>query len=172
MATWKRSILFCAAIIMLVLSSCHKLYWQRNKIRIRQQHKKPSIEVRIKNKAPHIFNRGFTDELKAVCEEEFLRIGYIISQTDSPDYVAFVRVDMDSFPVTGVYVFGMGGPSSFWKPFRKEKVYAILFDYRIVGNRSNTVKWEEHNDIYYFDNAERNSRRSKNMVKYTIRYGK
>jgi hypothetical protein len=171
-ATRKCFFLLFTALLMLTLSACHKHYWQRNKIRIRQQQKKPSIEVRIRNKTPYIFNLTFTDELKTVCEQEFERMGYTIAQTDSPDYIAFIRVDMDSFPVTGVYVFGMGGPSSFWRPYRKEKVYAILFDYRIVNNRSTTVKWEERNDIYYFDNAERNSRRSKNMVKYTIRYGK
>lgn len=172
MANRKRFFQLSAGLLLIILSSCHQLYWQRNKIRIRQKQEKPSIEVRIKNKTPYIFNRAFSDELRKVCEEEFVRIGYTTEIKDTPDYIAFIKVDLDSFPVSGVYVFGMGGPSTFWRPYRKEKVYAILFDYRIINNRGTTVKWEEHNDIYYFDNIERNSRRSKNMVKYTIRYGK
>lgn len=162
-----------------MLFACHRIHWQRNKVRVRthaeasseQYVTKPSISIRVNNRSPYIFSPEFTDELKLICEKEFERLGYEPMQGDATDYLANIRIEIDSFPVTGVYVFGKGGPSSFWKPYRKEKVYAIVFDYELIDNKYKSIRWKESNDIYYFDDPERNTRRSKSMVKYTIRYG-
>ncbi|MCU0423680.1 MAG: hypothetical protein MUC81_12810 [Bacteroidia bacterium] len=163
-------ILFITLIIF-TLSACNKLYWHRSKVRVG---KKPiaSIQVKINNRAPHIFNSNFNTDLEKTCEKEFIKMGYTTSYKDTPDYIAFVTVSYDSFPTQGIYYYGLGGATLFTRHYRKEKVYAILFNYLIVHTKFKSTKWENKNDIFYFDNADRNSRRSINMVKYSIRYGK
>ncbi|MES2690713.1 MAG: hypothetical protein V4658_09940 [Bacteroidota bacterium] len=161
-----------AIILIAVLSSCQQIYWQRSKVRVRQPLRAPSIQVFVNNHRSPFFNETFNKDLKTICEKEFLRMGYCLNFKDTPDFTATVKIDMDSFSTKGYYVIGTGGPGFFWKHYRKDKVYAILFDYKISNTRNKKTKWEEKNDIYFFDNINRDSRRSINMVKYTIRYGK
>lgn len=161
-----------AIILITILSSCQQLYWQRNKVRVRQPAKPFSIQVFISNNKSPFFTETFNSDLKTICEDEFVRMGYCLKFKDTPDFTATVKIDMDSFATRGYYVIGTGGPGFFWKAYRKTRVYAILFDYKITNTRNKKTKWEEKNDIYFFDNVNRDSRRSKNMVKYTIRYGK
>jgi hypothetical protein len=157
-------------IAVLLLLGCHKRYWDR---RVGAPQKpRQSIRVVIDNKVPYVFKDGFTTVLKKTCEKEFEDMGYSTIYKDSPHFIANITIDMDSFPVKGVYVLGKGGPTYFWQAYKKTKVYALLFDYKISYLKGGAIKWEEHNDIYYFDDVFKNSRRANNMIKYTIRYGK
>lgn len=157
-------------VLFILISACHKRYWQRRVVHV--QRGKQSIKVVVDNKVSYVFKDGFNLALKKSCEKEFEKMGYSLIYKDSPDFVANIRINLDSFPVNGVYVLGKGGPTAFWQTYKKTKVYALLFDYKITYMKNNAIKWEEHNDIYYFDDVYRNSNRATNMIKYTIRYGK
>ena len=166
----KIAILF-TAITLITLSGCRRLYWQRDKVRAVNKTYQ-SMEVYIENKVPYIFNPDFDTKLKSTCKVEFERMGYTFSYKDTPDFVTVVKINMDSFATSGVYTFSAGGPTSFWKTYKRNNVRAILFDYKINNTKNKTVKWANQNDIFYFYDAYRNSQRSNNMIKYTIRYGK
>ena len=166
----KTGILLTATMLLLI-SSCQRVYWQRNKVRSGKK-KLPSMEVYIENKVPYIFTTDFTDKLKQTCQKEFKKMGFTLTYKDTPDFVTVVKINMDSFATSGVYTFGAGGPTSFWKTYKRNNVRAILFDYKITDTKFKNVKWTNQNDIYYFADAYRNSQRSSNMIKYTIRYGK
>lgn len=158
-------------VLLLLLSmGCQKRYWHRKVSYTKKATQ--SIMVVIDNKVPYVFRDDFNSTLKKTCEKEFESMGYSLVYKDSPDFVANVKIDMDSFSVNGVYVLGKGGPSFFWQAYKKTRVYALLFDYKISYVRNKAIKWEEHNDIYYFDDVYKNSSRANNMIKYTIRYGK
>lgn len=161
-----------AIVLVVTLCSCQQMYWQRSKVRVRQPARPLSIQVFITNNKSAFFTENFNKNLQTVCEKEFERMGYCLNFKDTPDFMATVKIDLDSFSTKGYYVVGTGGPSFFWKAYKKTRVYAILFDYKISNTRTRKTKWEEKNDIYFFDNMNRDSRRSTNMVKYTIRYGK
>lgn len=166
----KIAILF-TAITLITLSGCQRLYWQRDKVRAVNKTYQ-SMEVYIENKVPYIFNPDFDTKLKSTCKVEFERMGYTFIYKDTPDFVTVVKINMDSFATSGVYTFSAGGPTSFWKTYKRNNVRAILFDYKITNTKNKTVKWDNQNDIFYFYDAYRNSQRSNNMIKYTIRYGK
>lgn len=157
--------------LVLLTGSCRQLHWQRAKVRVRSTGKVYSVEVVIENKKPYLFKEGFNEKLKAVCGREFEKLGYTLKYKDKPDYIALIRIDMDSFSTSGYAVVGGGGPTSFWRPYRKDRVYALLFDYALTSTRFSTPKWVEKNDIYFFGDIDRDTRRSLNMIKYTIRYG-
>ncbi|MFN7313850.1 MAG: hypothetical protein ACK5UI_10255 [Bacteroidota bacterium] len=157
-------------IVCFSLIACKQQYWYRNKVKI-ERTVVQSIKVEIENKVPFIFNDRFERDLINDCEKEFIKMGYTTAFKDTPDYVATIQIGLDSFPVKGIYRFGMGGPSSFLRAYKKESVKAILFRYQLFNTRFQTFKWFEENDIYYFDDNDKNSRRSRNMIKYTIRYG-
>lgn len=157
--------------MLTMLLSCHQVYWQRNKVRVGKRLNQ-SIRVDIENKVPQIFNSSFNARLKETCEKEFVRMGYTLKYKEQPDFIATITIGMDSFNVEGIYTFHSAGITSFFRTYKKDNVRAILFNYNMVNTRYKTVKWQENNDIYYFDDTDRNSRRSNNMIKYTIRYGK
>jgi len=158
-------LIFCVLLI-----GCKQQYWYRNKVKIGRTAMQ-SVQVQIVNTVPFIFNNRFETDLIKDCEKEFIKMGYTTTFKDSPDYVATIHIGLDSFPVKGIYRFGMGGPSSFLRAYKKESVKAILFRYQLFNTRFRNIKWFEENDIYYFDDNDKNSRRSRNMIKYTIRYG-
>ncbi len=166
-----RNTLMILTIAVLLLLGCHQRYWQRKVVFVPQKATQ-SVRVIIDNKVPYVFKDDFNAVLKKTCEKEFERMGYSIIAKDSPSFIANIKIDMDSFPVNGVYVLGKGGPTYFWQAYKKTKVYALLFDYKISYLKGGAIKWEEHNDIYYFDDVFKNSKRANNMIKYTIRYGK
>ena len=166
-----KNAILLTAIILITLSGCQRLYWQRNKVRTGNKSYQ-SMEVYIENKVPYIFNLDFDAKLKNTCKTEFERMGYTFNYKDTPDFITVIKINMDSFATSGVYTFGAGGPTSFWKTYKRNNVRAILFDYTITSTKYNTVKWANKNDIFYFYDAYRNSQRSMNMIKYTIRYGK
>ncbi len=154
-----------------MLTACHQLYWQRNKVRVSPKHRTLTVDVRIINKVPGIFTADFDERLKSACNNEFERMGYKTFFKDSADLIAFVTIGLDSFTVKGTYALSQGR-ESFWQMYRRDHVKAILFDYRIMDRRSLLTKWSNQNDIYYFYDESKNSRRSINMIRYTIRYGK
>lgn len=166
-----RKLLLITSIFLLITLSCTQVYWQRNKVRSSGKQLNYSIAVEIKNTVPEIFNSTFNDLLKENCEKEFLRMGYKLTYKDKPDYLATITIKMDTFAVHGTYTYGQGN-RTFWRTYKKDQVKAILFDYQIFNIKLARTKWLEQNDIYYFDDIDRNARRSINMIKYTIRYGK
>jgi hypothetical protein len=154
-----------------MLFSCHQLYWQRNKVRVSPKHKTLTVDVQIINKVPEIFTTDFGERLKDACKNEFERMGYNTNFKDSADLVAFVTIGMDSFTVKGSYALSQGR-ESFWRMYKRDQVKAILFDYKIYDRKRLLTRWTNQNDIYYFSDEARNTRRSINMIRYTIRYGK
>lgn len=158
-------------ILALTLTNCGRLYWQRNKVRSTGKNLNRSMGVQIDNRVPHIFTNDFEEQLKEECTKEFIRMGYKINYTDSPDYWCFVKINLDSFKVSGVYAFSSARLIT-WRTIEKAKVYSIMFDYQIKHAKTHRNKWVGQNDIYYFDNIYRNTKRSINMIKYSIRYGK
>lgn len=166
-----KKLLLLASIILLTTLSCRQVYWQRNKVRSSGKQLNYSIAVEIKNTVPEIFNPNFNQSLKENCEKEFLRMGYKLTYKDKPDYLATITISMDTFSINGTYTFGQG-PRTIWQTYKRDKVKAILFDYQIFNIKLARTKWLEQNDIYYFDDVDRNAKRSINMIKYTIRYGK
>ena len=134
----KIAILF-TAITLITLSGCQRLYWQRDKVRAVNKTYQ-SMEVYIENKVPYIFNPDFDTKLKSTCKVEFERMGYTFSYKDTPDFVTVVKINMDSFATSGVYTFSAGGPTSFWKTYKRNNVRAILFDYKINNTKNKTVK--------------------------------
>lgn len=164
--------LFCTLLLIITFFSCRQQHWQRSKVRVRQPVKKPTIEVDIINKRNYLFTEAFNNNIKTICEKEFARMGYSLHVNDTPDFKACVKIDMDSFASKAYYKIGTGGTGYIWRLYRRDKVYALLFDYSIINARNKQTKWEEKNDIYFFDNTRKDSRRSRSMIKYTIRYGK
>lgn len=160
-----------ALFLFIIIIGCNKIYWHRAKVSSSVV-KTQSIIVQINNTVPYAFKPDFNKELKKYCEVEFARMGYKIKETLPADFVATITINKDSFPVNGSYVFSKGGSSYFWQAYKKTKVHALLFKYDIKHTINNATKWHEENDVYYFDDVYKNSRRTKNMIKYTIRYGK
>ncbi|MBP9187078.1 MAG: hypothetical protein KBE91_10495 [Bacteroidia bacterium] len=159
-------------ILITALSSCNRLYWQRNKVRAAKRKQHQTMQLYINNKVPYIFNDDFNELVEKNCKKEFEKLGYSFNYKDTPDFVTVIKINMDSFTTSGVYTFNTGGTSSFWRTYKRNSVRAILFDYTITNTKFKTIKWSNQNDIYYFNDANTNSKRSNNMVKYTIRYGK
>jgi hypothetical protein len=166
-----RITLLLLTVSTILFCSCNKLYWHRTKYRVRQPVKPPSIEVEILNKVPSLFQEDFNEKLKEVCEKEFYKIGYCRNTKPEPDYRATITISMDSFATKGIYYISEGR-ASFFKPYERSKVFAILFDYQLINVKYKKVKWVDKNDIFFFNNQRKDARRSKNMVKFTIRYGK
>lgn len=160
-----------SCLLISFISGCHQVYWQRNKVRVGKRLNQ-SVKVEINNQVPYVFNTDFNAKLKSTCEKEFTRMGYTLQYKELPDFIATITISMDSFKVEGVYTFHSAGLTSLFRTYKKDNVKAILFNYNMVSTKYKTVKWQENNDIYYFDDSDRNSRRSNNMIKYTIRYGK
>jgi hypothetical protein len=128
------------------------------------------VEILIENTTPKTFDANFDRELLEACKNEFKRIGAIVDFEENPDYTAIVTIKLDSFNIKGTYAITSGKGSS-WHMYRKDHVKAILFDYKVFDTKRKVTNWAQQNDIYYFENETRNTRRSINMIKYTFRYG-
>lgn len=159
-------------ILTMALSSCNQLYWQRNKVKAAKKKQLHTMQLYIDNKVPYIFNDEFNSRIEKNCKKEFEKMGYSFNFKDTPDFVTVIKINMDSFPTSGVYTFNSGGTTSFWRTYKRNNVRAILFEYTITNTKFKTIKWSNQNDIYYFNDANINSKRGNNMVKFTIRYGK
>lgn len=167
MKTQKLLLICCVLLINL---SCNQIYWQRNKIRVSSRYRNQRIELIINNTTPQIFTQKFEAELREACKKEFKRIGAIVDFTEKPDFTATVTIKTDSFNIKGTYALTVDKEST-WHMYKKDHVKAILFNYSIFDLKRNLLNWTQQNDIYYFNDETRNSRRSINMIRYSIRYG-
>lgn len=165
-------------VFTLMVAGCGKLYWHRNKVAANPRKQKLSVALVVENNTPAIFEKDFNDRLEAICKNELERMGYLTVYKTTPNLLAILRIDLDSFilpmdttnkqlPRT-VYYY----TTSMLNGQRLHGVKAIMFDYQIIFSKDSAIKWKEQNDIYYFDDVKRNTNRALGMVKYTFRNGK
>lgn len=165
--------------VLLLLSSCQQRYWFR--IKLRNEYKRThSIRIDVNNYSPQFLGPEFVQYMRDASKKQLKKEGYIISPKDTPAFRFVLSMYVDSFNATILTNnkpgFITNNPNSFsltnpnvYK-FRNS-VKAILFECQLMPYKNPIPNWSERNDLYFFNDYERDIGRSVGMVRYLIRSG-
>jgi len=165
--------------ILFIISGCGKRYWYR--IKIRGQYKSThAIKIEVRNYSPEFLSKAFEDKLIEVSRRQLKKVGYIVSPKDSPvfRFVLSMRVDSfnavlrenqrPSFVVQNPYDFSLKQSQM---NYYRNAVKNLLFECQFLPYKNPIPNWTVQNDLYFFNDYQRDLGRSAGMVRYIIKYG-
>lgn len=151
-------------LFILLAASCRQRYWYRSVV---WSHSKPYLPITIKvvNESPFFVSHRFEQEIQKACEKQLARRGYYVNAKSSK-YQFVLNIKVDSFFVKGLAYIG-GYRSSTYE--YSGKVLSIMFECAMYDPKRKWNIWKKENELYFFNQENRDLRRSKSLVRYLIR---
>jgi hypothetical protein len=152
-----------ATLAILLLGSCQKRYWYRQKIDLRII-KKPyqgTVYVSFTNHTPNELQGEYEKKTLAAAHRSFKRIGLKKSEVlEKSDYHLNIEIYIDSILTKRPSGFGISTKEL------QTKSLNIDFVFRDVKNKRQLHKF--HHDIFFFDYPARDVGRCAHMVKHSV----
>lgn len=169
--------------VMVCLSACQKRFWYRDKVKkIAHFENLPgrTVNVRIENYSPEFISKKAEEMMSQAAIKALERKGFIKSRKDTADLEFFIFLRVDSF-----YVYAsrggatMGNNNShlvtktpmnlskngFWE---KPTVRELTMSYRLYSYKTGKVYWSLDDGLFFFNDEERDTRRSMGMIRYAV----
>lgn len=160
-----------ALLLLMLLGSCQQRYWYRVKLNLGQTKVKGSFAVEVENQSPGNLSPAFEKAMTETCSKSLSKKGLTPVKTGTPDYTFKLVVRVDSFNTSGIAYRMEKEARVDPYAYQRSNVKAIMLNYKMYKSKTMEKLWESENDLYYFANENRDRRRTKGMVKYTIRKG-
>ncbi|MFI5221994.1 MAG: hypothetical protein ACHQK8_06700 [Bacteroidia bacterium] len=168
----KTEIVFALAILLLVAftAGCRQRYWYRVKVDMLGSFypKEKTIHLTVTNMSKKYLSRMFENNMRMYCLQRLKKYGYIETTRDTADYNFTLMFWVDSFHVKGIWYMPIELRT--YTPYDySHSIYQLTIQYDLRFFKDNVHFWDFKNQIYFFNNENKDLRRSKSMMRYSLR---
>ncbi len=151
-------------IFSMLMSSCSRLYWYRQKVKIDSEIKTP-IHFKLINHSSAYLSPSFEKSIQAYCLKALNKKGFIETHKDTPVYDFVIHLKIDSFSVRyHKWLDPIYDGMSYGNVIRE-----ISFEYDLFYANTGIHYWVNHSNFYYFSRNSRDLKRSRSMINYVIK---